>query len=928
MLKKVIACVTSFALVVSSVVFYPAEKKTVQALVADPGASGWNVVWSDEFNGNSLDTGIWNYDIGTGSSGWGNNEIQYYTNRTDNVRVSDGTLKLIAKRENYGGSSFTSGRIKTQDKKTFKYGKMEAKIKVEGGNQNGVWPAFWMMGNDISAYGWPACGELDIMEHRNGEPEILGTLHWGANYNNHLWWGSENGGSFYRFQDNANNGMNGWHTYGVTWDETSIKWYVDDQVYQTAYLTEQNASYFRKNHFFLLNLALGGPNSPFTKGITVDGNFQQATMYVDYVRVYSYNGSGGSDLPSGFTNCGNGSWNDVGAWNYYLNSGEAAYKDGGSLSNFSMYIKSKSSWDWGIQAKPEVTLDANSKYTYSITANSSKNTGALLVNRDVNGNGVGTIINQGIVSGDNVFTGTIETGDSPEQLVFNLANIDSGTTFKITNFSISKVQETTAKPSDGYTAVDNNQVGAWTLYAANGSWTTGRMSYKGSGNNMDLKVRVDESGGQAGSWGLQMKYPVTGLDPNKTYDVKVRYNSSAAGTVLAKIEEGGTDIGNSNNIATVSGNNTYTTTASGYNQYQLVLELSGMPAGAELQMQEVSFTPRAEATTQTPTTAEPTSASTSGEWVLVNGNDQQGTNYYYNNATTVSVVNIQQPGFSTEKGIYVTVPAGISNVTLNGANVTSIQGAGVILPLSMMNEGQNTAVINYAGGTASIVIKKEVETTTAQPTTKEITTQEPTTQEPTTVEPTTEEPETVDPKTQVNVLGYQISATKEGYRVVGSVEPQINGKQVTSYGVVYAINNLYGTTPTNVTENDMVVGSKNPYVVSYQASNEAILGRHYGESETAINFAQVMKFGKKNVKAFETVYATRVYAVLEDGTYVYSDVKSSSVFAIAKKVYDGKLMGNLAAHEYLYNQILKVVDPAYEEVDYHWNSGMAKPGEL
>jgi beta-glucanase (GH16 family) len=937
MLRKGIAYVTAAALVVTSIVFTPVKKQTVQAEVAGPGESGWNLVWSDEFNGNALDTSTWIRETGgTDGGGWGNNELQYYTNRTDNSYVSDGTLKMIAKRENYNGCRFTSARLKTAGRKSFKYGKMEARIRVLGGNQDGVWPAFWMMGDD--GLPWPRCGELDIMEHANGRDYVEGTLHWGENGTDaHVFWGSYSNRDYYYFNDNANNGITAWHTYGVTWDESSVKWYVDGNVYLTGYFGANNAYAFQKAHYFLLNLALGSNNTPYTGGVAPNNSFQSATMEVDYVRAYSYNGSnsGGGSTPAGYTACGKGNWNDVGAWRYYVGDGAAAYKGGNSINDFSVYVQTKPTWDWGIQAKPEISLEANTTYNYTINATSSKATGALVVNRDLGGNGVGTIVNKGIIAGNNTFSGSFTTGGTAgEELVFDLANIDSDTTFSITNVSITKqsnnnpttaepttaqptteqivgtweavpnstgltyytgttatvvnvqnpgwtegnysgdgiymnvpeainsitlngnnagvhvegagalvylsalktgdntvsityggnktttvqikkaaaevtTQEpTTEKPADGFTAVPASdlQVGDFTLYAANGSWTTGKMSYKGTGNNMDLTVRVDEASGEVGSWGLQMKYPVTGLDPTKTYDVAVKYESTKAGTILAKIEEGSGTDGNQQNVTTAVGTTNYTTSVSGESQYKVVLELSGMPNGTELKMKSITFTPR-----EVPTTAEPTTA-------------------------------------------------------------------------------------------------------------------EPTTAEPTTAEPTTEEPTTVDPKTKVKIRGYQISTKHEGYRVVGSVEPTINGKNVESYGVVYAIKNLFGTTDTDVTDADMVVDSTHPYVKAFEANDSATLNAQYGDSTTAINFAQVMKFGRKNVKAFNTVYATRVYARLEDGTYVYSDVQQSSVFAIAKKVYDNGLMSTYAAHNYLYEEILKVVDPSYEAVDFDWKEKTVDPG--
>ncbi|RGY82433.1 glycoside hydrolase family 16 protein [Parabacteroides distasonis] len=121
--------------------------------------------------------------MGNGNWGWGNGEIEYYTNRTDNVRVAGGSLQIIAKKENYGGQKYTSGRIISKGKKYFKYGKMEARIKVENGNQDGVWPAYWMMGENMGKMdegvrvGWPYCGEIDIMEHANSkELELVGHI--------------------------------------------------------------------------------------------------------------------------------------------------------------------------------------------------------------------------------------------------------------------------------------------------------------------------------------------------------------------------------------------------------------------------------------------------------------------------------------------------------------------------------------------------------------------------------------------------------------------------------------------------------------------------------------------------------------------------------------------------------------------------------
>lgn len=290
-MKKVAAVILAVAIIFGSISFYNADSSTEQV----KAATAWNLVWSDEFNGTSLDKNTWSYEIGNGNWGWGNGEVEYYTDRTDNVNVSDGTLQIIAKKENYGGKKYTSGRIITKGKKAFLYGKMEAKIKVENGNQDGVWPAFWMMGNNMTqGVGWPYCGEIDIMEHANSNNYVGGCLHWNTNGINgdysHGSYGSGFEGaenSFGYFYDNENNGINGWHTYGLIWDENHMEWQLDGVTFLQQKITDNNAYCFQKEQFFLLNLAIGGTGTGFTDYKTAnDATFQTTTMFVDYVRVY------------------------------------------------------------------------------------------------------------------------------------------------------------------------------------------------------------------------------------------------------------------------------------------------------------------------------------------------------------------------------------------------------------------------------------------------------------------------------------------------------------------------------------------------------------------------------------------------------------------------------------------------------------------
>ena len=232
-------------------------------------ADNYELVWSDEFNGNSLDTNTWNYEIGTGSWGWGNNEQQYYTDR--NIKVSNGTMKITAKREDYGGMKYTSSRITTKNKKNFKYGKIEARIKMP--KFKGVWPAFWMLGANQDSVGWPKCGEIDIMEAINDENLVYGTLHWFHDPGNN----NADSGSSVAVADRTE-----YHVYGVEWTADKLRWYVDGKVYRTMDVSNDSFSEVRKEYFVIFNMAIGGQ----WPGYDIDETAFPATMEVDWVRAY------------------------------------------------------------------------------------------------------------------------------------------------------------------------------------------------------------------------------------------------------------------------------------------------------------------------------------------------------------------------------------------------------------------------------------------------------------------------------------------------------------------------------------------------------------------------------------------------------------------------------------------------------------------
>jgi beta-glucanase (GH16 family) len=228
-----------------------------------PDTTTYQLVWSDEFNDDSIHTATWNFE--RGGNGWGNNEQEFY--QAANASIENGNLVITAKKETAGSNGYTSARMTTQGKKEFEYGRIEARIKLPVAQ--GLWPAFWLLGANINTVGWPACGETDIMEHINTDSLIYGTIHW--DNNGHV-------------QDGGNTASSpaAYHVYSVEWTATTIKWYIDSVQYHESNIVTDNTEEFHLPFFIILNLAVGG-NWP---GQIIDDSLLPAKMYVDYVRVY------------------------------------------------------------------------------------------------------------------------------------------------------------------------------------------------------------------------------------------------------------------------------------------------------------------------------------------------------------------------------------------------------------------------------------------------------------------------------------------------------------------------------------------------------------------------------------------------------------------------------------------------------------------
>lgn len=237
------------------------------------------ITMQDEFTTEGApNSSIWGYDLGTGNSdtgaGWGNNELQFYTDRTENVKVENGYLLITAKKEDYNGSSYTSARLTTKGLFDQAYGRFEARIRLPYGQ--GIWPAFWLLGANIDEVGWPKCGEIDIMEYRGQEPtKVLGTVH-GPGYSG----GTSITKSYNLFNDRFDTGF---HIFGIEWGPEYINYYIDDVLYNQITPADVTGEWVFDHPFYIIiNLAVGGDFVGAPNSQTV---FPQ-TMLVDYVRVY------------------------------------------------------------------------------------------------------------------------------------------------------------------------------------------------------------------------------------------------------------------------------------------------------------------------------------------------------------------------------------------------------------------------------------------------------------------------------------------------------------------------------------------------------------------------------------------------------------------------------------------------------------------
>jgi beta-glucanase (GH16 family) len=234
-----------------------------------------NIVWDDEFDGSAIKTNIWTYDLGGG--GWGNNELEYYTSRTNNAFVANGLLHIVARKESFNGANYTSARMKSQGLYSFTYGRLEWRAQFPAGL--GFWPALWTLGTNISSIGWPDCGEIDVFENNGANPLVVqSSLHSGSD---------ETG--IYNFIDGA---VTNFHTYTLDWTTNAMLFYVDGHLFETQTSWSSSAGAypfpFNRANFLIMNFAVGGNyvGNPSETNINAHAVFPSEVL-VDYVRVYN-----------------------------------------------------------------------------------------------------------------------------------------------------------------------------------------------------------------------------------------------------------------------------------------------------------------------------------------------------------------------------------------------------------------------------------------------------------------------------------------------------------------------------------------------------------------------------------------------------------------------------------------------------------------
>lgn len=363
--RALVAVICCIVLVASCARLEVFATSTSNTKYSNLDSSKWNLVWSDEFPGDSVDTNKWSFTIGGG--GFGNNEQQYYTDSTENAYIENGCLVLNAIQESNGEENYTSAKLSSTSSWT--YGRYEFRAKLPGGT--GLWPAIWMLPKDINVYGgeWPICGEIDIMEYMGSDRDtVLGTLHYGNPWVYNTGYYDINGS----FEDD-------FHDFALEWLPGEFRWYVDGNLYQIQqdwYSADSSGTYsypapFDQEFYLMLNLAVGG----FFPGDPNPADWTSTKFYIDYVRVYEYGGDLTPDSGSSSTQTPNVNLlqnsdftTDYAGWTTWSENG-AVFSVADSTLKADIYTTLPNTWS--TQFYQNVDVYSSTTYRVSFRAKSS-----------------------------------------------------------------------------------------------------------------------------------------------------------------------------------------------------------------------------------------------------------------------------------------------------------------------------------------------------------------------------------------------------------------------------------------------------------------------------------------------------------------------------------------------------------------------------
>lgn len=521
--RKGLAYVLTAAIAVSGLAVQSPQQREVQA-----AETNYQLVWQDEFEGTSLNRNYWNVEVN--GDGGGNGELQYYIDDEDNIKVSNGTLKITALKESYGGKNYTSGRINTNNKVSLQYGRYEARMKLP--KFEGAWPAFWTLGENYDQISWPNCGEIDIMEAINAEDKVYGTAHWSYN------WSATEQGMGYNIDRTQ------WHVYAMEWDAREIRWYVDDVNYYTLPISyEAQMEELAGPQFIIFNLAIGGS----WPGYTVDDSAfpNSSTMEVDYVRVYE---DVNNTDPKFQAATKDSNWHSYGNWDVLVDnsfgSSTAQVATDPKNGDHIQVQQLTSTWDdaWTLQARyTKSGLIPGQKYRISVDLKSNSTDGQYMTDARDDGAAV-TLLN-----GTRTITRTVEADSNGEiYITFGLGWVGTSVVLDFSNvycrvydpneiIAVDDTMEFISVTKDGAL----HKQGNWQIQVGAESGSQAKVAVDATDAN-HIQVQHSQADWNAAyPWSVMARYTATGLTPGQTYTISVRMlTSSTDGSYVSDAVEG------------------------------------------------------------------------------------------------------------------------------------------------------------------------------------------------------------------------------------------------------------------------------------------------------------------------------------------------------------------------------------------------------